>query len=130
MKAPARAMSESILHKARWPWPGRCAVCGAWGWLKAWDEGLQGRFCTGCFDHVVAAEAVLAGQGLVSSVCAAAAHRQRRADTDAWRHWMELGALWVLWGSGVAWPPPEGPLSPKRRHARGKEPSDGPVQEP
>jgi hypothetical protein len=121
-------MSESILHKARWPWPGRCAVCGAWGWLKAWDEGLQGRFCTGCFDHVVDAEAALASQGLVCLARAAAARRQGRAHGDTWYHWLELGALWALWGSGVAWPLEEGmegPLSPERRRAQGGEPLEG-----
>ncbi len=30
-----------------------------------WDEGLNGRFCSECFDHVVDAEGLLASQGLV-----------------------------------------------------------------
>jgi hypothetical protein len=72
-------MSQCLLPKARWPWPGRCAVCGAWGWLKAWDEGLQGRICSGCFDYVVAAEAALASQGLVCRARAAAAARRPSA---------------------------------------------------
>jgi hypothetical protein len=29
-----------------------------------WDDGLNGRFCSDCFDHVVDAEEVLASQGL------------------------------------------------------------------
>ena len=29
-----------------------------------WDEGLNGRFCSECFDHVVDAEELLASQGL------------------------------------------------------------------
>jgi len=29
-----------------------------------WDEGLKGRFCSECFDHVVDAEEFLASQGL------------------------------------------------------------------
>ena len=122
-----RAMSESILHKARWPWPGRCAVCGAWGWLPAWDEGLQGRFCTGCFDHVVDAEAALASQGLVCLARAVAARRQRPADGDDWHHWLEHVALWALWGGGVAplWEGKEGPLSPERRRTQGGEPPGG-----
>jgi hypothetical protein len=110
-------MSESILHKARWPWPGRCAVCGTWGWLKAWDEGLQGRFCAGCFDPVVDAEAALAGQGLVC-LARAAAMRRGRANGGARCHWRSLGALWALWGAGVARPlegQKEGLLSPEHR---------------
>jgi hypothetical protein len=110
-------MNESTLHKARWPWPGRCAVCGAWGWLKAWDGGLQGRVCTGCFDHVVGAEAALASQGLVC-LARAAAMRRERANGGAWRPWMKLGALWALWGSGVTRPLEElkeGRLSPEQR---------------
>jgi hypothetical protein len=122
-------MSESTFHKALWPWPGRCAVCGRWGWLQAWDEGLQGRFCTDCFDHVVDAEAALASQGLVCLARAVAARRQRRITGDTGRHWVERGALWALWGSGVVWPWPceegmEGPLSPERRRARGEEPPE------
>ena len=118
-------MNESILHKARCPWPGRCAVCGTWGWLQAWDEGLQGRVCTGCFDHVVDAEAALAGQGLVCLARAATARRHRRANGDAWRHWLELGTLWALWGGRVVWPweeGKEGPLGPVRRRAQGAKP--------
>ena len=30
-----------------------------------WDEGLNGRFCSECFDHVVDAEELLKSQGLV-----------------------------------------------------------------
>jgi hypothetical protein len=30
-----------------------------------WDDGLNGRFCSECFDHVVDAGEVLASQGLV-----------------------------------------------------------------
>jgi hypothetical protein len=114
----------TILHKARWPWPGRCAVCGAWGWFQAWDEGLQGRFCTDCFDHVVDAEAALASQGLVCRARAAAARRPG----EVWPPWMELGALRALWGGGVAWPweaAKEGPLSPERRRAQGGAPIEG-----
>lgn len=123
--APARAMGKPLLRKSRWPWPDRCVVCGAWGWLPAWDEGLQGRFCTGCFDHVVDAEEALAGQGLVCLARAATARRRGRASRDPWRHWLELGALWALWGGGVAWPwgeRKEGPLGPVRRRAQGESP--------
>jgi hypothetical protein len=28
-----------------------------------WDDGLNGRFCSDCFDYVVDAEEVLASQG-------------------------------------------------------------------
>jgi hypothetical protein len=110
-------MNESVLHKARWPWPGRCAVCGTWGWLKAWDEGLQGRVCTGCFDHVVDAEAALADQGLVC-LARAAAMRRGRPGRGARRHWISLGAFWALWGSAAARPlggRKEGLLSPEPR---------------
>lgn len=117
-------MSASIIRRARWPWPGRCAVCGAWGWLKAWDEGLQGRFCSACFDQVIDAEAALAGQGLVCLARAAAATRRGQAHGENWRRWMELAALWALWGSGRAWDSgegKEGPLSPERTRAQGGE---------
>ncbi|MEY2616041.1 MAG: hypothetical protein QOH78_1814 [Verrucomicrobiota bacterium] len=30
-----------------------------------WDEGLNGRFCSECFDHVVDAEELLTSQGLL-----------------------------------------------------------------
>ena len=29
-----------------------------------WDEGLNGRFCSECFDHVVDAEELLVSHGL------------------------------------------------------------------
>jgi hypothetical protein len=118
-------MSQCLLPKARWPWPGRCAVCGAWGWLQLWDEGLQGRFCTDCFDQVVDAEAALASQGLVCLARAATARRPGRANGGTGHPWLELGALWALWGGGVAWPweaGKGGPLSPERRRAQGGEP--------
>jgi hypothetical protein len=56
-------MSNSISrapHRSR----GSCAVCGRWAELELWDEGLNGRFCTDCFDFVVDAEEALANQGL------------------------------------------------------------------
>ncbi len=30
-----------------------------------WDEGLEGRFCSECFDHVVDAGELLVSQGFV-----------------------------------------------------------------
>jgi hypothetical protein len=77
----------------------------------------QGRVCTGCFDHVVDAEAALAGQGLVC-LARAAARRRGRANRGARRHGMSLGVHWALWGSGVARPlegRKEGLLSPEHR---------------
>ena len=59
-----RHMSYSI-SKAAYAGLGHCAVCGVWTKLEMWDEGLNGRFCSGCFDHVVDAEGLLASQGLV-----------------------------------------------------------------
>ena len=124
MAAAARLMNESILHKARWPWPSRCAVCGRWGWLQGWDEGLQGRVCPGCFEHVVEAEAALASQGWVCQARAVAARRHG----EVWPHGRELGALGVLWAGGVAWPweaGKAGPLSPEGRRAQGGAPPAG-----
>jgi hypothetical protein len=56
-------MSNSI-SKAPYSGLDHCTVCGQWRRLEMWDEGLKGRFCSECFDHVVDAEEFLASQGL------------------------------------------------------------------
>lgn len=56
-------MSNSI-RKASYPGLGHCTVCGLWRKLEMWDEGLDGQFCSECFDHVVDAEEMLRSQGL------------------------------------------------------------------
>jgi hypothetical protein len=55
-------MSNSI-SRAPYPSQGFCGVCGRWAELELWDEGLNSRFCTDCFDYVVDAEEALASQG-------------------------------------------------------------------
>jgi hypothetical protein len=57
-------MNNSI-SKAVYAGLGHCSVCGLWTKLEMWDEGLNGRFCSECFDHVVDAAELLASQGLV-----------------------------------------------------------------
>ena len=57
-------MNNSI-SKAAYAGLGHCSVCGIWTKLEMWDEGLNGRFCSECFDHVVDAAEVLASQGLI-----------------------------------------------------------------
>lgn len=57
-------MNNSI-SKAAYAGLGHCSVCGIWTKLEMWDEGLNGRFCSECFDHVVDAAELLASQGLV-----------------------------------------------------------------
>jgi hypothetical protein len=57
-------MNNSI-SKAAYAGLGHCSVCGVWTKLEMWDEGLNGRFCSECFDHVVDAEELLNSQGLV-----------------------------------------------------------------
>jgi hypothetical protein len=57
-------MNNSII-KAAYAGLGHCSVCGRWTKLEMWDEGLNGRFCCQCFDHVVDAEGLLVGQGLM-----------------------------------------------------------------
>ena len=57
-------MNNSI-SKAAYAGLGHCSVCGLWTKLEMWDEGLNGRFCSECFDHVVDAAELLASQGLV-----------------------------------------------------------------
>jgi hypothetical protein len=56
-------MNNSI-SKAAYAGLGHCSVCGIWTKLEMWDEGLNGRFCSECFDHVVDAAELLASQGL------------------------------------------------------------------
>jgi len=56
-------MSTSI-RKASYPGLGQCSVCGLSRKLDMWDEGLNGRFCSECFDHVVDAEELLVSYGL------------------------------------------------------------------
>jgi hypothetical protein len=57
-------MNNSI-SKAAYAGLGHCSVCGLWTKLEMWDEGLNGRFCSECFDHVVDAEELLTSQGLL-----------------------------------------------------------------
>jgi hypothetical protein len=57
-------MNNSI-SKAAYAGLGHCSVCGVWTKLEMWDEGLNGRFCSECFDHVVDAAELLASQGLI-----------------------------------------------------------------
>jgi hypothetical protein len=57
-------MNNSI-SKAAYSGLGHCSVCGLWTKLEMWDDGLNGRFCSGCFDHVVDAQQLLASHGLV-----------------------------------------------------------------
>jgi hypothetical protein len=56
-------MNNSI-KRVSFPKTGRCVVCGEWLTLEMWDDGLQGRFCTQCLDHVVDAEGFLRSEGL------------------------------------------------------------------
>jgi 1-deoxyxylulose-5-phosphate synthase len=56
-------MSNSI-KKTSFPKTGRCVVCGQWMPLELWDDGLQGRFCAECFDHVLDAEGLLISEGM------------------------------------------------------------------
>ena len=62
-KAP-KPMNNSI-SKAAYAGLGHCSVCGVWTKLEMWDEGLNGRFCSECFDHVVDAAELLTSQGLI-----------------------------------------------------------------
>ena len=55
---------RNIIRKALYCGGGCCSVCGRWRRLEMWDDGLNGRFCAECFDHVVDAEEVLVNQGL------------------------------------------------------------------
>jgi hypothetical protein len=55
---------RSSITKAAYSGLGHCSVCGQWTRLEMWDGGLNGRFCSDCFDHVVDAEQLLASQGL------------------------------------------------------------------
>jgi hypothetical protein len=57
-------MSKSIT-KAAYTGLGHCSVCAHWTKLEMWDEGLHGRFCSQCFDHVVDAEELLGSLGLI-----------------------------------------------------------------
>jgi hypothetical protein len=43
---------------------GSYSVCGQYRKLRMWDDGLNGRFCSQCFDHVVDAKEWLVSQGL------------------------------------------------------------------
>jgi len=56
---------KNSISKAAYTGLGHCSVCAQWTKLEMWDEGLNGRFCAECFDHVVDAGEVLASQGLV-----------------------------------------------------------------
>jgi len=56
---------KNSISKAAYSGLGHCSVCGQWTKLEMWDDGLNGRFCSECFDHVVDAGEVLASQGLV-----------------------------------------------------------------
>ena len=56
---------KNTISKAAYTGLGHCSVCGQWTKLEMWDDGLNGRFCGECFDHVVDAGEVLASQGLV-----------------------------------------------------------------
>jgi hypothetical protein len=56
-------MNNSI-SKASNSEPCHCTVCGLWARLEMWDEGLGGRFCLECFDHVIDAEEFLVSGGL------------------------------------------------------------------
>ena len=56
---------KTSISKAAYMGLGHCSVCGQWRKLEMWDDGLQGRFCSECFDHVVDAGELLASQGLV-----------------------------------------------------------------
>src|SRR6516162_4586040 len=55
---------KNTISKAAYTGLGHCSVCGQWTKLEMWDDGLNGRFCSECFDHVVDAGEVLASQGL------------------------------------------------------------------
>jgi hypothetical protein len=56
---------KNSISKAAYAGLGHCSVCGQWTKLEMWDDGLNGRFCSECFDHVVDAGELLASQGLV-----------------------------------------------------------------
>jgi hypothetical protein len=56
---------KNTISKAAYTGLGHCSVCGQWTKLDMWDEGLSGRFCSDCFDHVVDAGELLESQGLV-----------------------------------------------------------------
>jgi hypothetical protein len=56
---------RNSIHKALYSGRGRCSVCGQWRKLQMYDDGLNGRFCSECFDEVVDAEEFLESEGLV-----------------------------------------------------------------
>src|ERR1700736_3322687 len=58
-------LMKTSISKAAYMGLGHCSVCGQWRKLEMWDDGLQGRFCSECFDHVVDAGELLASQGFV-----------------------------------------------------------------
>lgn len=55
---------KTSISKAAYTGLGHCSVCGQWTKLEMWDDGLQGRFCSECFDPVVDAGELLVSQGL------------------------------------------------------------------
>jgi hypothetical protein len=57
---------KTSISKAAYTGLGHCSLCGRWTKLEMWDDGLQDRFCSECFDPVVDAEELLASQGLVT----------------------------------------------------------------
>jgi hypothetical protein len=58
-------LMKNSISKAAYTGLGHCSVCGQWTKLEMWDDGLNGRFCSECFDHVVDAGELLASQGLL-----------------------------------------------------------------
>jgi hypothetical protein len=55
---------RNLIRKALYSGGGSCLVWGQYKELPMWDDGLNGRFCSQCFDHVVDAEELLVSQGL------------------------------------------------------------------
>ena len=56
---------KNSISKAAYTELGHCSVCEQWTKLDMWDDGLNGRFCSECFDHVVDAGGLLESLGVV-----------------------------------------------------------------
>ena len=56
---------RSAIHKALYSGRGRRSVCRQRRKLEIYDDGLNGRFCSECFDEVVDAEELLESEEVV-----------------------------------------------------------------